>query len=223
MAEEKKNEDIRPGIAKEQKIGLFLLLIFTVLAVGLGALQMRNTLYGPFALQNTAPDISVDDVNTVEAQQLRDTDRDGLNDFDELYVYTTSIYLADTDSDGLTDKEEVDNGKNPLCAEGEECGGITDGDSAVVSNISSTLKIMGVSSDLGEAPADINAILQDPAQIKKLLSEAGVEAEVLNSVSDDDLMIMVNQIMSASSTTNIETLNTLSAYSSSTKPTTTKK
>ncbi len=219
MPEEEQNEYIWPGISKEQKIGLFMLFVFAILAVGLGVLQIRNTLYGPFALKNTAPNISIDDVNSVEAQQLRDTDRDGLNDFDELYIYGTSVYLADSDSDGLTDKQEVDNGKNPLCAEGSQCVGITDESSAAERNASSTLAILGVGAndDLGEAPIDLATALQDPVQIKKMLVEAGVSADLLKNVTDADLMLMVNEVMMTSSTTNIEALNNLNIETNTTK------
>ncbi len=231
MAEEEKNEDIRPGISQEQKVGLFLLFVFAVLAVGLGVLQMRNTLYSPFALKNTVPNISVDDVNSVEAQQLRDTDRDGLTDFDELYIYSTSVYLADSDSDGLTDKQEVDGGKNPLCAEGSDCGGITDESTAAEKGASSSLKIIGIdpNADLGPAPMDLNLALQDPVQIKKMLVDAGISADLLKGVSDKDLMLMVNEIMAASPTSTdagvIDALNSLGNVNNlpSTKTTTTKK
>jgi hypothetical protein len=216
MVEEEKNADIRPGISQEQKVGLFLLFVFAILAVGLGVLQMRNTLYGPFALKNVTPNISADEVNTVEAQQLRDTDHDGLNDFDELYIYSTSIYLADSDSDGLTDKQEVDSGKNPLCPEGQQCGGIADENTDAERGASSSLKILGIdtSEDLGPEPMDLNAALQDPIQIKKMLVEAGVSADLLKGVSDTELMSMVNEIMAVSSTANVETLNALNSLSS---------
>lgn len=224
MVEEEKNENMQPGISKEQKTGLFLLFVFAILAVGLGVLQMRDTLYGHFALKDVAPDISADEINSVEAQQLRDTDRDGLSDFDELYVYTTSIYLADTDSDGISDKEEVDSGKNPLCTEGTNCGNVLGENIGATYNASTTLKIIGTE-DLGEEPADINAILQDPEQIKKLLAQAGVDIEILNNISNEDLMVMVGEAMAATTTANsgISELNSLLKNTTNTQSTTTKK
>ena len=225
MVEEEKNENMKPGISKEQKIGLFLLFVFAILSVSLGILQMRNTLYSPFALKDVAPDISSDAINSVEAQQLRDTDRDGLSDFDELYVYTTSIYLADTDSDGINDKEEVDGGKNPLCAEGTNCGNVLGEAAGAIKNSSSTLKIIGTDVELGEEPTDINTILQDPEQIKQLLAQAGVNMEILNNISNEDLMIMVNEVMAVTTTANsgINELNSLLKNTTTTQSTTTKK
>ncbi|KKR07678.1 MAG: Ig domain-containing protein [Parcubacteria group bacterium GW2011_GWC2_39_14] len=51
----------------------------------------------------------------------RDTDVDGINDFEELYIYKTSPYLADTDSDGQTDIEEIKAGEDPTCPSGQNC------------------------------------------------------------------------------------------------------
>ena len=102
------------SLSKEQKIGVILLSVFSVFAIGLGILQIRNTMYAPFALNKQIPNLVRDDIVSNEALMYRDTDKDGLNDFDELYVYATSAYLADTDSDGISDKAEVDKGTNPL-------------------------------------------------------------------------------------------------------------
>jgi parallel beta-helix repeat protein len=42
----------------------------------------------------------------------RDKDYDGLNDYDELFVYFTNPEDPDTDNDGLSDFEEIENGKD---------------------------------------------------------------------------------------------------------------
>ena len=57
----------------------------------------------------------------VEALKKKDTDGDGLSDYDELFVYHTSPYLKDTDSDGIPDGQEVKNGTDPNCPEGKNC------------------------------------------------------------------------------------------------------
>src|SRR3989344_6736912 len=137
-------EQDREGLSKEQKIGVILLSIFSVFAIGLGILQIRNTMYAPFALNKKIPPLVRDDINTEEALMYRDTDKDGLNDFDESYVYLTSRYLADTDSDGLSDKAEVDKGTDPLCPEGQTCAeagvnGDTLPNSGVIPSATSTL------------------------------------------------------------------------------------
>ena len=97
----------QPGLSKEQKIGFILLLFFAFFTIGLGILQIRNTMLAPFALNNKITVAIKDQVNTLEALRYRDTDHDELNDFDELDIYGTSPYLYATFSYGLSDKEVI--------------------------------------------------------------------------------------------------------------------
>ena len=45
--------------------------------------------------------------------QGKDTDSDGLNDYQELFTYHTNPFLIDTDNDGSSDKDEVDSSTDP--------------------------------------------------------------------------------------------------------------
>jgi hypothetical protein len=193
-------EQAKEGLSKEQKIGVILLSIFSVFAIGLGILQIRNTMYAPFALSKKIPPLVRDDINSSEALMYRDTDKDGLNDFDELYVYHTSPYLADTDSDGIPDKDEVDRGSDPLCPEGQNCANLEVNEDAVLGNVA----LNSVSSTLGPAPSqeDLNQALNDPAQIRKILLDAGLDKKIIDTTSDAELMKMVKEALSASSTAN---------------------
>ncbi len=57
---------------------------------------------------------------TIIESQDKDTDNDGLKDWEE-ELYKTSIYDADTDNDGYLDGEEINSGHNPLVkAPGDE-------------------------------------------------------------------------------------------------------
>lgn len=190
MPEENSTADARRSLSNEQKIGFVLLLIFSVLGLTLGVLQMRNTLFAPFALNNSIPSSVKDQINNVDALKYRDTDKDGLSDYDELYRYGTSPYLYDTYGYGLSDKEVVE--KNlPLCANaGKDCS-----DAGTVLSTPSS----GVStSTLGAAPEDFNALIKDPNTIRKLLLENGMDKKTLDKVSDADLLLMVDQLMSSS-------------------------
>ncbi|MFC1687211.1 thioredoxin domain-containing protein [Patescibacteria group bacterium] len=55
------------------------------------------------------------DYVSLEAEENKDTDNDGLSDVEEA-EFGTSKYVADTDGDGFTDFEEVQSGHNPLKA-----------------------------------------------------------------------------------------------------------
>jgi len=189
--------EIKTGLSKEQKIGLILLLIFAILAIGLGILQIRNTMYSKFALNNAIPTNIKDQVNTVDALRFRDTDNDGLNDFDEMYIYSTSAYLEDTDSDGIKDKQEVDRGLNPLCAEGSDCS-VTP-EVKILSAATTTPGALGILNAqepvAEEAPVDLSTAIQDPAQVRKMLLDSGVSKTVLDKFSDKDLMAMIQEMM----------------------------
>ena len=181
-------------LSKEQKIGFVLLLCFAILTVSLGLLQIRNTMYAPFALNTNIPPDLKEKVNDQLSLQYRDTDLDGLSDFDELYVYNTSPYLVDTDSDGLTDKQEVDQGKDPNCAEGKTC---VPEDTAQVVVSSSTIN----ATDPGAPPQDVTQMLQDPKQLRQMLLQAGMDKKVLDSYADKDLLKMTQDLMATPTST----------------------
>ncbi len=186
------------SLSKEQKIGVILLSVFSVFAIGLGILQIRNTMYAPFALNKQIPNLVRDDIVSNEALMYRDTDKDGLNDFDELYVYATSAYLADTDSDGISDKAEVEKGSNQICPEGQNCTG------ADVNGEALPIKapLASATSTLGPAPSsqDLNKLLSDPAQVRKILLDSGLDKKIIDATSDADLMSMVKEALSVTST-----------------------
>lgn len=195
------------NLSKEQKIGFVLLLVFGIVAVALGLLQMRNTIYSPFVFhlsKDYTPPVS-------EEEKLKslDTDRDGLSDYDELYVYNTSPYLADTDSDGVLDKMEIDKGTDPLCPEGQSCGLDTEGamntstpelvtsplmNETMPSNIFGQMGLVNDSNTVNFL--DMANILKDPPRLRKMLVENGqMDPAVLAEISDEDLIKMVNEMV----------------------------
>lgn len=189
--------DDRPNrITKEQKVGLILLSSFVILALSLGFLQMRNTMRKPFALNNSIPPLIGEQINTPDALRYRDTDLDGLNDFDELYVYTTSPYLADTDSDGINDKQEVEQGKNPNCAEGKSCEGGLDAP-YLIPTVPDNVALNNA-----EEPQSLEEYLNDPVHLREILITSGVSMDVMNKISDEDLMKMAAEIFSSSTLMN---------------------
>lgn len=187
------------GLRKDQKIGVILLSVFALFAVGLGILQIRNTMYAPFALNNKVPYVVKDEIDTNEALMYRDTDKDALNDFDELYVYITSPYLADTDSDGIDDKTEIEKGSDPVCAEGQTCSDLaTDEDT-----LPNTAASYSATSTLGPPPStqELDQLINNPAEIRKMLLASGFDKKILDQTSDADLMKMVKDVLNSTSTT----------------------
>ncbi len=144
-------------LTPSQKTGFVFLLIFSVLVAAVGFLQMRNTIYNPFAASSTkeARDIrSLVDNETLRLQNT-DTDLDGIVDYEELTFYETSPYLPDTDSDGIGDKQELDQGTNPLCAKGQVC----ETQDTAISEQNTSPQLIGtdVQSDIGNPLDALNA------------------------------------------------------------------
>lgn len=187
------------NLSKEQKTGFFLLLIFAILSISLGVLQIRNSLYGPFALTNTVPlALKNDVVNNIDALRFRDTDHDGLSDFDELYVYGTSQYLYDTFGYGISDKDVIAKGM-PLCPKGQDCtGAVASGVGVPTSTPSSSVVVS--TPPPGEAPPDLLKILQDPVKVRQMLIDTGTDKKMLDKVSDAELSRLTGEILSSSST-----------------------
>lgn len=188
------------SLTHEQKVGAFLLLIFAIICISLGALQIRNRLYAPFALSNVVPGTVKDQVNSAEALRFRDTDHDGLSDFDELYTYHTSPYLADTDSDGISDFDEVTHGFDPLCAKGANCSGPIESGAtqAPVSDMSSIIT-EPVAPVVADPAADLAAKLADPKQVREMLIGAGLKKELIDKLSDAELKTLILQTLDKSS------------------------
>lgn len=86
-------------------------------------LQIRRSIFLPFVRRTDVAFKSSDELDAERLALLKstDTDKDGLSDYDELYVFRTSPFLADSDSDGIPDGVEVANGTDPNCPEGKIC------------------------------------------------------------------------------------------------------
>lgn len=176
-------------LSRSEKWGLFVLSAATLSIVVLAAWQMRGTIFKPFELNPGESDIRerLDPTKDINELRNNDTDQDGLSDFDELYVHSTSPYLPDSDSDGITDSAEIKAGKDPNCPEGQDC------------NISQTGE---TAQEAGEEEVDLTEqekaelILElPPDQLRGLLLEAGVSAEALNELSDEELKEMIAEII----------------------------
>jgi hypothetical protein len=89
-----------------------------------GFARLQKSVYLPFFkpassyVFKTADDLEKE---RTEKLKIEDTDKDGLNDYDELYVFRTSPFLEDSDSDGFKDGDEISQGFDPNCPRGKTC------------------------------------------------------------------------------------------------------
>lgn len=198
---------IRPkkSLSTEQKVAFALLIFLGLGGVFFGFQSFGANLYRPIQLQFaknfTGNSILSQDEQTskeIELQKTKDTDKDGLSDYDENYVYHTSPYITDSDSDGIDDKSEVFAGSDPNCAQGKDCSlGLnneqtTDG----TSTIPDLLGSVGSNSDVMKAgemkfsnKEEIEKFLKSATvdEIRKALIESGVSKEEVDKISDADL------------------------------------
>jgi len=182
------SDELQP---REHRAGAWVLLIVGAAALVLGLYQWRHGIVEAF---NTGPsDFKTED--QVEQERLdelktKDTDGDGITDFDESYVFKTSPYLDDSDSDGISDKTELENGQDPNCPEGKDCGPLIEGVAPLTPDPFTTpvLEIDAVETEIIDAMLD-----PTPEQIRQLLIEAGVSPEELAQFDDETLRILYQE------------------------------
>ncbi len=144
---------------------------FGVLALGLGGwivLATINRLGQPLTLGNGNANQS-SAIAELTRLQAKDTDEDGLSDYDELYRLKTSPYLQDSDSDGVKDADEVNRGGDPNCPEGKSCTGL----------------VTTVTPGQGELT---------PEFLRQALRDAGVAQSVLDGLPDDQLIGIYQEV-----------------------------
>ena len=198
-------------LTQDRKVGFIFLLLFAIVTVSMGALQLRNTIYGPFVIRRAETDLGNNVILADEMTRLQsiDTDQDGLNDYEELYFTETSPYLEDTDSDGIEDKAELDQGLDPLCPEGQDCSGVDptlEAEAEInvgsdilpeVESLSGVVFGEGGPNIAGPAPSfDLQQFLDNPQLLRQtVLSTGKISAEDLAHISDQELLAVVENIL----------------------------
>ena len=210
------NDQNKQSLSKEQKVGFSLLFVFALLTIGLGFLQLRNNIYGPFAyITPETPSVLYQDLEQQEMIRLQsiDTDQDGLSDYEEIFFYNTSAYIPDTDSDGVTDKEEINKNEDPNCPIGKICGAPADALPKVNQEIQVPETLQVDTSSLFapfQNQVDINTfkeVLQDPQEVKTMLLDSGMVSEQqLRNISDKELINIVNTIFAENTQEASETI-----------------
>lgn len=135
--------------SKEQKWFGLGFAIFAIFAFVLGFLSFKQNLRISFILSDQHFSEEAAKANGykdlfagAQAEQIasrnKDTDHDGLSDWEEVNLYKTSPYITDTDGDGVPDGAEVKNGTDPNCPTGKTCAAEIVGTNASASSSSST-------------------------------------------------------------------------------------
>lgn len=187
-----------PSYTKNQKIAVAVLAVFGVFIIILWMVQLKNRINAPVIL-STEEDISQitsTDNATDESLKNKDTDKDGLSDWDELNTYKTSPYLPDSDGDGFSDKEEIKNGKDPNCPAGKICSTVsTSSDLSNSENnneaaVSTQTQESTTSTATSTGSSALDSSLQnlDAASLRQLLIDSGMQKEMLDKFSDEELM-----------------------------------
>ncbi|MEI7741808.1 MAG: hypothetical protein WCJ29_04870 [bacterium] len=175
------------ALREKEKHRMLLIRVFAVcsiVAVSLLGVQIYFNVFKLPELQlaKATPD---DDPNAI--LKAKDTDFDGISDYDEINFYSTSPYLADSDSDGIDDKTELVRGTDPNCPQGKQC--------SMVTELRAELKPSDLFVKVPEpvapvASLDALASLKNmsPTEIRALMKKNGMTDDVLSKLSDEDLV-----------------------------------
>jgi hypothetical protein len=185
-------------LTREQRLSVGVLAVCGLVAVLLGAVQVRRLLISPF----TAPvedlikadEMRGQDQAEIEREQQRtDTDGDGISDWHELNVFKTSPYIRDSDSDGEPDNIEIAKGTDPNCPKGEVCVSVLSAGDLATST--GRISLPGTSSDGafafpqagvgGSSPVIPD---RDPEAIRAFLRARGSSEAELSMFSDEDIL-----------------------------------
>jgi len=194
------------SLGKGQKIAAAFLGLFAIFVLVFWGVQFKRSISDPLAYKgdNTEGNSSLYQEDTEESLKSKDTDKDGLNDWEELNIYQTSPYLDDSDSDGYKDKEEIDNGNDPTCPVGRDCYGSTVSDLEKEvpdpeEEVDNTQENTETSIELNQEETEIlSSLLNGNAsveEIRQILKEYGINEVALNNLSDEQIMSIYQETL----------------------------
>lgn len=180
----------RPPLDRGTKILIFLISVCGFSSVVLAGWLIVDSIRSPFkiSLNQIVSTATSTDPTITDALKTKDTDGDGLSDYDEVYSYNISPYLKDTDGDGLPDGTEIKNGTDPNCKTGDTCRSIR--------LVNPDTKL----SDLLPQFSPANQSLRDATlkEFRGMLLESGMDQATLDGLSDDALLLYMDAIVQAS-------------------------
>ncbi|TAN58343.1 hypothetical protein EPN15_01270 [Patescibacteria group bacterium] len=187
-----------PGGPSEKMIAVIIAFL-GISAIVLGTLQIQKGIKGPFQKniareKDKRNDLDLEQVDKLTELQKKDTDKDGLNDYVELYNSRTSPYLRDSDSDGIDDKTEIDQGADPNCPKGQDCGlPVAAPANLNIGNINESANFTNAPG-LNQASDALSGNLP-PAELRKILISSGAPENVINGLNDDELIKLYKEVL----------------------------
>jgi len=195
---------------KMDRISLWSISAIAFFVVVGGIFQIRSELFSHDKVANairskllnaqqSAADSYLSNTNvgtSLAVLQSKDTDGDGLNDFEEQYVHNTSPYLADSDSDTISDPKEIAAGTNPNCPDGQSCTyGATDSGTTgtAAQNAFADLDPTKLGINTTTGAVDVKVLRQ------KLLDSKAISKEELDKIDDATLIQKFNETLQGGS------------------------
>lgn len=166
----------------------------TIFVVGLIAIGVSGWLvYRSVTSATALPPVNTANSNSsalavLEKLRTKDTDGDGISDYDELYSTHTSPYLKDSDGDGVSDKDEITKGTDPNCPTGKVCEGF---------------RLLTSTTDASGQPT--------PEFLRRSLAAAGVPQATLDQTNDANLLQIYKQVTQSQAAANTNGPNNASA------------
>ncbi len=211
----KKNKD---GLSdRSRKIIVLALSVFSVAAIFFGFWKINDSIYSPFYLgekfeaeetiTKTGPTncSGLYCVDETEAKS-KDSDNDGLSDWEEINIYLTSPYLEDTDGDGISDLDEILGGTDPNCPEGKDCS-TTLVDYYGKDSLNRSLDEMQIIEEkiYSELEAKEDKVLENMLSgslntdsLRQLLISGGLEKDVVEAFSEQELIDLYTEVLQES-------------------------
>lgn len=183
-----------PQKPPSERLMIGVIAFLGIAALFLGTLQIQKGLKGHFQDQQASQkdarnDLDIEQVNKLSQLQQKDTDKDGLNDFAELYNTRTSPYLRDSDSDGLDDKSEIDGGTDPNCPKGQDCG------TPIIAVTNANQSVNSGGTNAGGLTNSVLGGNLTPDELRQVLISSGAPENAVTGLSDAQLLELYNEVI----------------------------